>query len=326
MARLIEKVVGHQAEIDKLVQIKTLGRWPHAMLFAGPSGIGKRKVAMACAQILVCEKEELACGACGPCLRIEKEQSESLLFLKPDEKAARPTIKVEAVRELLDSLSLASMGPARVVIIDNVQIMNPQAANALLKTLEEPFDNVYFILIAEDLQQLMPTIRSRVQVLKFFALNLNEMMQIKPGLPDWAYRSSRGQIDRLDLLTSEEGTQKREEALGLFEQFCANENFLMAAAGRGNDWRPLIKDRTWAQFNVTCWLQIIRDLIILKTQAQKFILNTDQIERLKKLYSIQSKKLLWLADQLVIAERDMMGNADPVLVFEDLWVNYARVD
>ena len=65
-----------------------------------------------------------------------------------------------------------------------------------------------------------------------------------------------------------------------------------------------------------CWLQIVRDLVILKTQAQKFILNTDQLERLKKLYSIQSKKLLWLAEKLVGAERDLLGNGDPVLIFE----------
>ncbi|MBC7742897.1 MAG: DNA polymerase III subunit [Bdellovibrionaceae bacterium] len=319
MARLIDSVVGHTAVIDQLIQMRTAGRWPHALLFAGPSGVGKRKVALAFAQILICEKEELACGVCGPCLRVAKEQSESLLFVKQDEKAARPTIKVEAVRDLLDSLSLASMGKNRVVIIDDAQTMNPQAANALLKTLEEPFENVFFILIGEDLNQFLPTIRSRVQVIRFAALSLAQIQQVKPGQPDWAYRSSRGQVDRLDLLASPEGTQKREEALGLFEQFCANQDFLLA-----NDWRPQIKDRTWAQFNIICWLQIVRDLVILKTQANKFILNTDQLERLKKLYSIQSKKLLWLAQQLVRAERDLLGNGDPVLIFEDLWVKYAR--
>ena len=226
---------------------------------------------------------------------------------------------MEAIRELLDSLSLASLGGARVVLIDDAQTMNPQAANALLKTLEEPFENVFFILIGEDLLQFLPTIRSRVQVIRFAALSLAQIQAVRPGQPDWAYRSSRGQVDRLELLTSEEGTQKREEALGLFEQFCANEEFLLA-----NDWRPLIKDRTWAQFNLICWMQIVRDLVILKTQAQKFILNTDQLDRLKKLYAIQSKKLLWLAEKLVGAERDLRGNGDPVLIFEDLWVKYAR--
>ena len=321
MARLIESIVGHTAELKRLIQLHESNRWPHALLFAGPSGTGKRKTALAFAQILICESAPLACGICGPCLRIEKEQSESLLFLKPDEKAARPTIKVEAVRDLLDSLSLASMGKSRIVLVDNAQTMNPQAANALLKTLEEPFENVYFILICEDIHQLIPTIRSRVQVFRFSALSFDEIQQVKPGQPDWAYRSSRGQVDRLDLLTSAEGSQKREDALGLFEQFCADDQFLLA-----NSWRTSIKDRTWAQFNVTCWLQIVRDLVILKTQAHKFILNTDQIERLKKLYKIQSKKLLWLAEQLVFAERDILGNGDPVLVFEDLWVRYARMD
>lgn len=321
MARLIESVVGHETQIEKLRHLRQSKRWPHALLLTGPSGIGKKKLAFAFAQMLICEKSEEACGVCGSCLRVAKNQSESLHFLAPDPEASKPVIKVEAVRDLLNTLSLVSLTENRVIIIDQAQVMNVQAANVLLKTLEEPASNVYFILIGEDVHQFLPTIRSRVQVLPFSVLTYEQTKKIKPQLPDWAYRSSRGQLDRLELLTSEEGVQKRNEALSLFEQFCEDQEFLLHA-----EWKTQIKDRSWAQFNLSCWLQIIRDLVVLKSQARQFILNTDQYERLKKLYSMHSQKLLKLADSLLVAEKDLLGNVDPVLVFESLWVQYARVD
>lgn len=321
MARLIESLIGHVEQIQRLTTLKASGRWPHAMLFVGPSGIGKKKTALAFAQMLVCPVSPEACGQCGACLRLAKQQSESLLMVQPDPEAARPAIKVDDIRNVLDQLSLASMGVARVVIIDQADTMNAQAANALLKTLEEPFENVYFILIGREVQSFLPTIRSRSQVLRFTSLTEGDMRKIKPGEADWAYRSSRGQLDQLEILTSKEGIAKREEALALFEQFCTDPEFLLWP-----EWKTQLKERAQALFHLKCWLQMVRDLIVLKTQAKQFVMNTDQGERLKKLYQIQSRKLQNLSQNLLSAEQSLKGNADTILLFENLWVKYARVD
>lgn len=321
MARLIEAVVGHEKEISDLFRLKRRGRWPHAALFVGPPGVGKKKVALAMAQALVCRESDEACGRCGPCLRIEKQQSESLSLVEPDTSLARPVIKVEKIRELLDSLALAALDGARVVIIDQAHTMNPQAANALLKTLEEPTDNVYFILLGQDVHQFLPTIRSRAQVVRFAGLTYEQVKKIKPGLPDWAYRSCRGQIELLDMLSSSDGTARREESLAFLEQFCNDPQFLT-----DKDWRDAVKDRPWAVFSLRCWMQMVRDAAVLKTQAQKFILNTDQSARLRQLHSVSEPKLAWLSRKLVEAERDIQGNADAALVFESLRVGYDRVD
>lgn len=321
MARLIESLIGHEEQIERLRSLKASGRWPHAMLFVGPSSIGKKKVALSFAQMLVCSESPEACGVCGPCLRMAKQQSESLLLVQPDPEAARPAIKVDDIRSLLDQLSLASMGTARIVIIDKADTMNAQAANALLKTLEEPFENVYFILIGREVQSFLPTIRSRSQVLRFTALTEDQMRRIKPGEADWAYKSSRGQLDQLETLTSKDGMAKREEALALFEQFCLDPEFLLWP-----EWKSVLKERAQALFHLKCWLQMVRDLIVLKTQAKQFVMNTDQAERLKKLYQIQSRKLSDLSQNLMKAEQSLKGNADAVLLFESLWVRYARVD
>lgn len=321
MARMMDCIVGHAEPIRQLIAMKHHQRWPHALLFAGPSGVGKKKLALAMAQMLICPESPEACGVCGPCLRVEKQQSESLILITPDPEAAKPVIKVDAVRKLLDSLSLVGLGQARVVIIDQANTMNAQASNALLKTLEEPFENVYFILIGDEAQSFLPTIRSRTQAMRFNTLTVDELKKIKPGLPEWAYLGCRGQLDQLELLTSKEGISRREEALALFEQFCEDPDFLLAT-----EWKTQLKDRATAQFSVKCWLQLVRDLLVLKTQAQQFILNIDQVGRLKKLYQIQSKKLLMLAENLLRAEQSLKGNAEPTLVFENLWVHYARMD
>lgn len=184
MARIIDSIVGHQIQIKKLFHLKDSDRWPHAMIFVGPSGTGKKKMALGFAQALVCKIEDHACGSCGACLRIEKMQSENLFILEPDIELAKPLIKVEQIRDLLHSLSLASLGAARVVIIDEAQTLNPQASNALLKTLEEPTENIFFILIANDDKQLLSTIRSRSQVMRFSGLSYDEVKTVKPGLAD----------------------------------------------------------------------------------------------------------------------------------------------
>ena len=154
MAILIDQIVGHAAVIGHLAQMQMMGRWPHALLFVGPSGIGKKKLALAAVQSLLCEKNQsgapplkplAACGECSSCIRVEKKQSENLIWLAPTEGTVKPSIKVESIRDILEKLSLSNAGRPRAVVIEDAHTMNPQASNTLLKTLEEPFENVYFI-------------------------------------------------------------------------------------------------------------------------------------------------------------------------------------
>ncbi len=322
MARLIETVIGHEENIQKLTSLKTQDRWPHAFLFVGPHSIGKKKLALAFAQMLICQKSDTACGICGPCLRVEKEQSENLILVEPDTSLAKPVIKVEAIRTVLDSLSLASLSGARVVIIDQAHQMNPQAANALLKTLEEPFENVYFFLIGPELQQFLPTIRSRCQIMGFRALAQAELKTLKPGLADWAYVASRGQLERLKQLTSADGIERRTESYELLEQFILDKMFL-----QNNSWRTQVKDKSWTLLTITSWLQMLYSAMMTQALDAKGtgLLSIEHTKYFNQLKEIAGEKLFQLADELVAAEKEILGNADPVLIFEKMWVHYARV-
>lgn len=324
---LIDQIVGHAAVIGHLTQMQVMGRWPHALLFVGPSGIGKKKVALAAVQSLLCEQNQSsvplkplgACGQCPSCIRVAKKQSENLIWLSPSEGSVKPAIKIEAIRDVLEKLSLSNAGRPRAVVIEDAHTMNPQASNTLLKTLEEPFENVYFILLGLEVNQFLPTIRSRTQVVRFSSLSLEEAKKIHPGLADWAYANSRGQMDRLSTLSTREGADRRNEAFGFLEQFCFDQKFL-----QDNEWRTFAKDRSWSFAIVTYWLGMIRDLLYLKNNSEKLILNSDLLDKYKAFATLSENKLIDLADHLAQAEIEISSYIDPVLVFENLWVKYAR--
>ncbi len=322
MARVVEALIGHTENKDRLFHLKAQKRWPHAFLFVGPTATGKKLAALSFAQMLICQNSDTACGVCGPCLRVEKQQSENLILVEPDTSLAKPVIKVEAIRSVLDALSLASWNGARVVIIDHAHQMNLQAANALLKTLEEPFENVYFFLLGPDVQQFLPTIRSRCQILGFRALTSDNLKKIKPGLADWAYQASRGQLDRLAQLTSADGIERRTESYELLERFILDKDFL-----QNNMWRSQVKDKTWTLFTISSWLQILYSTLraqALNETGTGFI-SIEHTKYFNNLKEITKEKLFQLATELVLAEKDILGNADPVLIFEKMWVHYARV-
>ncbi len=322
MARLIESIVGQHQIIDALFQLHLQKRWPHAFLFVGPSAVGKKQIALAFAQVLICTQSDTACGQCGPCLRIAKRQSENLIFIEPDRSLAKPVIKVDAIRGLLESLSLSSWHGSRVVIIDDAFTMNPQAANALLKALEEPFDNVYFFLLGFDVQQFLPTVRSRCQVLQFQSLTVPDLKKIRPNFADWAYHASHGQIDRLEQLTSPEGIEKRSESYSLLQQFTAPTEFLLQSS-----WRSQVKDRSWSLFALQAWQQLINQAVKAKAIGtfSAAAVSTEHTKYFKMLENIASEKLLELSQYLIEAEKDILSNVDPVLIFEKMWVRYARV-
>lgn len=154
-------------------------RLPHAILLKGAQGIGKLDFAMNLAQSLLCEKplaDGLACQDCPPCHWFQQETHPDFRLLQPDalaesedaddgeSKKKKPSrqISVDQVRSLADFANLsAHQGGHRVVLIHPAEAMNTNAANALLKTLEEPSGKMLIILVSHKPQQLLPTILSR---------------------------------------------------------------------------------------------------------------------------------------------------------------------
>jgi DNA polymerase-3 subunit delta' len=156
----------NQAILDSLAA--RVERLPHALLVYGPRGVGKLALAEKMAQLLLCEGKPRPCGACDACRWFLGGNHPDFRRVEPEifwaEKPEKPSIivKVEQVRELADFLYLRShRGKLRVALVHPAEDMNENAANALLKGLEEPPAGAIFILVSHRPAQLLPTILSR---------------------------------------------------------------------------------------------------------------------------------------------------------------------
>jgi DNA polymerase-3 subunit delta' len=154
-----------QDEWQQLCALIGVGRLPHALMLTGPAGIGKHHLALALAQRLLCEAPvmDTPCGKCRSCLLNRAQTHPDLLWLTPEEEGK--AIKVDQVRELSETLGkTAQQGGYKVVILAPADAMNTNAANALLKSLEEPADKTLLLLISTNPSSVLPTIRSRCQL------------------------------------------------------------------------------------------------------------------------------------------------------------------
>ena len=145
------------------------GRLTQAVLLIGESGTGKRTFARLLAQALLCDDagdaRQKPCGTCRGCRRFLARTHPDALFPAPLPK--EKTIKIDALREMIDTLSRHSLeGGRRVVVIENAERMTPQAQNCLLKTLEDGAADTYFLLTCDVESALLPTIRSRCRCVR----------------------------------------------------------------------------------------------------------------------------------------------------------------
>jgi len=167
-------VVGHDQVKPLIARAARRGTLPPSLIFAGPSGVGKRMVALALAQLVNClppagPAGEDACGECASCRRIARGVHADVLIIEPGESG---TIKIEQIREAIERAAYRPFeGRRRVVILDDAEQVVPAAQDALLKTLEEPPAGTTFVLVSSVPETLLSTIRSRCQRLRFGRLS-----------------------------------------------------------------------------------------------------------------------------------------------------------
>lgn len=169
--------MGHREQRKFFHDLFTKGRFPSTLLLAGTGGIGKRLVAEEIAQTLFCE--QAAWGGCQECHQCHLFNASNIADFYQLNFADDHQSSIEHVRELLYSLQLKSFaGKNRVVLFDNTHLMSVQINNLLLKTLEEPRPDTYFILVTSSKARMLPTLLSRSQVTNFESLAVDEMQRI----------------------------------------------------------------------------------------------------------------------------------------------------
>jgi DNA polymerase-3 subunit delta' len=223
----MEHIVGQPAAIETLTNALASGRVHHAWVFHGPHGVGKFTTATAFAKVLLCPNAQAdltgritACSTCESCRLIDSEDGAhpdlhvitKELALFSDDASTRNrklmTIPLDVLRtRLLGPAYLrASMNHGKVFIIDEAELLDLNGQNTLLKTLEEPPEGTYLILVTAHDERLLPTIRSRCQRVSFGRLDdeqvaqwVNEQPDVEPAHVEQIVRFARGSIGRAAL-------------------------------------------------------------------------------------------------------------------------------
>ncbi|MFP4347474.1 MAG: DNA polymerase III subunit delta' [Thermodesulfobacteriota bacterium] len=329
------EILEGQRALDPLTAVLRKETIPHALLFTGMEGIGKRTAALALAMACNCEAPAgprdslLSVARCG-CRSCRKIRSDH----HPDIHRVAPSgayIKIDQIRRMCRSLALKPYeARIRVAILAGAQHMNPEAANALLKMLEEPPDRTVLILTAVQAADLLPTIVSRCRTVRFSPLpksRVREILVRRYGLPPEEAASLAELKSGIDI--SENGMGPKEWArwrAGIL-RICADlsdpdpprpPGMLLAFAETLSKHRDILSDsldiiKTW-----------LRDLMVCR-YAPDHLINRDCgpiLQNLSRKMTVQS--LLSKIDAVGAAQKALVSNANPRLTLEVLVLRLSR--
>lgn len=168
------KIIGHKKQLQSIEQDIASNNLAHAYLFAGPSRIGKFSIAKMFVNILQCPNN--LCHTCPVCLQIQKGSHPDTIILDNTDES----VKIEQIREIIGRLSMTKQGRYKILLIKQAGRLTPEAANCLLKTLEEPPPDTLIIMTSDNPRELLSTVVSRARLVKFSGYSqkyLEEKMQ-----------------------------------------------------------------------------------------------------------------------------------------------------
>jgi DNA polymerase-3 subunit delta' len=330
------QVIGQERALSLLqrsLEKKTLA---HAYLFSGPRHIGKMTLAIKLAQALNCQADEKPCGECAICLKVLQGKHADVQVIdidsaaEDDEVKRRTEISIEQIRQLQHSASLPPFeGRYKVFIIDGAELLSIEAANCLLKTLEEPAEKIVFILLTANVELILPTVLSRCQELRLSPMSaeaiadvLKDGYTVEPQQADLISRLCRGCIGWaisavLDDKTIRQYFEKREGILKITEDDC-EERFTYAEKLA----RQFSQKREDVQQILDIWLDIWRDLLLLKSGCGGIITNIDIEDKLKTMadeYRLDSIRRF--IDDIKETDERLGRNANPRLALEVLMLD-----
>lgn len=332
------RILGHEKPRQILNNALQNSSVAHAYLFYGQESIGKKQIAIEFAKSLNCESgtEGEACDNCITCQKIDNRTHPDFFYLEPVKStptAREASIKIEAIRELQRKLAFRPYeGKVKVAVIDDADLMNLQAANSFLKTLEEPPSATILILISSHPFKLLPTIISRCQTIKFQPLipeNVKKILQesfseeeVDENTITFRTLRSRGSVKKALAEDMEDIANIRKEIVNLLELISFDRMDIVFShakswASQSDQWETLLNEL----------MELVRDLAFFRSGcSESEIYNRDIATTLKPLAQKRSVKS-WLDMFHAIHNTKMAlsGNANAQLFFENMLIDFCEV-
>ncbi|UCE06185.1 MAG: DNA polymerase III subunit delta' [bacterium] len=310
-----ENIIGQKKAISILERALKSKRMPHTLLFHGPEGVGKEAVALELAKALFCQQDEVYCEICSDCKRVGQLSHPDLMVIFPAPKQpkneelqsiresivknpyyrtqpwANPFILIDMIRNLKRTVSMTSYeNKGRVVIIMDAHRMTTEAANSVLKILEEPLGKLTMVLVSSQANLLLPTIVSRCQKIRFDPLlwqdiesALIKWEKVNPEQAKIFARMSFGSYHRALELLDEDVDQKQNLMIDILRKVLMPDlDILLIVEDLVNQ-----QDKKTIKDLITLMLVWFRDAMMLQLMQNELdykekIINIDRLDILKK--------------------------------------------
>jgi len=327
-----------QYSVNMLKKILAKGRFSGTFLIYGPPCLGKLEFAVSSVKAFFClNAENDFCNKCSNCTRIVSRNFPDLTVIKPD----GAFIKIEQLREMQQMASLMPYeSDKRIFIIDNADKMRQEAANCLLKTLEEPASFSVFILTTSKQQAILPTILSRCQKIRLSELSTDAIFDIlmKESLNEQkskekvmlASRMSNGRIQKARALLSSDLSGQRIETFNVMKKIISGNDadvFLTASSviDKMDATGQALRDKVIEFLGFLRYLT--RDAIFLLSDLdENYCVNKDIVDNIRDIFnSINVDSVIRLIELIDDAEQRILGNANVQNTLEMLFLEYKEV-
>lgn len=318
-------LLGHEKPKALLREAVAKNKMGHAYLFRGPDGVGKKRTALTLAAYINCKSplDGDSCGRCTTCRKYFSGNHPDLILVEPDGAA----IKIGQIRELKHQLTFPPLeAKVRVIVLEDIHTMRREAANSLLKTLEEPAPGNLLILTADLAGDVLPTILSRCQIISFGSLDHKDMAQVlmqendmEESLAFTLAAVAEGSLGRAKLLWQEGLLSLRQEVVEGLLLGQQNQAETIAQVFRLSEKGAALKE------NASELLALIRlwyrDLVLVAAGGpEASIANKDLalfLPAAAQLWSL--RQLQQKLQRLDLAERQLLRNCSRTLVLETLF-------
>ncbi len=320
----IDSILGQEKAKKMLRRAVANNRLGHAYLFRGPVGVGKKTLARAFGNYLNCQNptdSQDACTICQSCRKLKSGNQPDLLVIEPE----GVSIKIKQIRELKHALTFPPYeAKYRIVLIADIHTMRREAANSLLKILEEPPPGNQLVLTGDEASEILPTITSRCQIIPFTGLphELVEEKLIAGGLAPAAAASltaiTYGSLGQARMMADRELLETRRAILETLSELKQANSTSVEAVFQLAEQAAALNDRLPELLDlIKLWF---RDLIIIASNQPEGIVNQDLLDitgKTAKSWPINA--LLARLELFDLAKKQLARNCNKTLVCEDLF-------